>query len=59
VILCQKVIPTAVDTHGRMVSNTYCMLPSGHDGPCKPETEPRVVEVLGVGRKNDSPCKQA
>ena len=43
--LCHKVVPTAVDEHGRMISNTYCMEPTGHPGPCRPEVEPRVVTV--------------
>lgn len=32
--LCQKSIDLAADSHGRMQSSTYCMLPKGHKGDC-------------------------
>ena len=42
-ILCHKAVPTVVDEHGRLISNTYCMESNGHEGKCKPEVEPRVA----------------
>jgi hypothetical protein len=62
-ILCQKVIPTIVDEHGRMLSNTYCMEPIGHAGKCKPEVKPSVActrhdfqdgKCIGCGELEDA-----
>ena len=38
-IQCNKVIPLPgpVDSHGKAMANTYCMLPMGHEGKCSPE----------------------
>jgi len=33
-ILCQKIVPTVVNSNGRMVGNTYCMQQAGHAGEC-------------------------
>lgn len=50
-MLCHKVVPIAKDTDGRMVSNTYCMKPAGHDGKCE--------ELKDVVRQLPCGCKAA
>jgi hypothetical protein len=41
-IYCQKIVirPEDMDERGRLRSNTYCMRPVGHKGPCTPELQP-------------------
>ena len=48
-MLCHKVVPIAADVMGRMISNTYCMKPEGHDGKCEELKD--VVQQLPCGCK--------
>jgi hypothetical protein len=38
-ILCQIPIPLQFEKE-RMMSNTYCMRPAGHQGKCSPNPQP-------------------
>jgi hypothetical protein len=51
-MLCQKMVvrPGDVDARGRLMSNTYCMRPAGHEGKCAVERQPEDEKAGKVSK---------